>query len=76
MYSNPGTQVGTQNKDFSAVQQTELLTRSYVLSVTQASWLPDWVKWGYLKNLTKGFQLAVSRIEIAVSRIEIVVSKY
>ena len=34
-YSNPGTQVGTQNKDFGAVSQTDL-TRSSFPSVVQA----------------------------------------
>ena len=33
-YSNPGTQVGSQNNDFSAVSQTDL-TRSLVLSVAR-----------------------------------------
>ena len=36
MYSNPGTQVGVQNKDFNAALQTDL-TRGLVLAATQAT---------------------------------------
>ena len=35
MYSNPGTHVGTQNKNFSPVSQKDV-TRSLVPSVAQA----------------------------------------
>ena len=36
MYSNPGSQVGAQNKDFGAVSQLDL-SRSLVPSVEQTS---------------------------------------
>ena len=37
MYSNHGTQVGTQNNDIGAVSQTDLI-RGLVSSVAQANW--------------------------------------
>jgi len=60
MYSNPGTQVGAQDKDFSAVSQTDLIRRLLpsvaqirIFQVSQfAVWLQ--IKVAHCLNIDKG----------------------
>ena len=33
----------------------------------QANWLPDWVKWGYFKNLTNGFLVVNLKFSVKVA---------
>ena len=50
LYSNPGAQVGTYNKDFDTVLQTDL-TRSLVPLVAQANQICDLQKINNMVNL-------------------------